>query len=1116
MSGKTRSQRANYIPLLLECEEEELSDAQKEAISIAEKEYQEAVDKINDMMKSHTVVHKGKDVIVLQNGTIDSPTTPITPSQALPPLVATSNLGAAKTGPNLITRASANQAAPRIAPTTYQLLSSVGGRPLMQASANTIKLTSQANAPAGKIAIPAISTVQGIAAIAPGGQVQLASLGQLTKIQAVTTPSGPSTSSVPTVDLTEGEDDRADSREIVFNKLSGKTFPSLVVLARPSLRVKDNSPAVTNKERASMDARVKAVLIYTPTKFTEWLIQQGLVRSEQLCVSHVGNDNKPLKLKLGMYSDASKFPYSGGYVWISECCPQRFVSVFSGSLFEGAPHPPTVLLKLIYHWACQTSVSNVVQWVKVDNFYVKNFFTHLRALCTAAVHTKMGLLGGLNRFVEVGVISLGTTSQDGQQRQVKVEVLGVLDKEAKLVRLRAIEPMQEGDRNLKRRFAKILEPLVHWANANDVGVIVNGKRCSNQNVMEYLRKIVPRMFLRLNNIAANPFKNWNYLEPRPQGFTLRIATAPNGNYMVQPAANDYTMDVSPQSLCEVQYAPGPASSKRPKTQRQPQPVVPDAQASSSNQLQTATAVKRIKLNTTDQTYLDSYYYADMMGNQQCILEDMDANFSVKCVVCPMNFTNNIALMKHIISHVIYESSDPNSKRFLFCPYCLKRMQTTMQLASHRTESHQNSTAVMACCICQCRFPIRQALIKHMHLRHTASEMPYRCGVCQFRSSFHQKVVDHFYEAHTGGCSLQCPICLKIFYACGIRSRGNYVNLTGFYQHLVGHKRQSNRRKCERCVLTFQQSKQVAEHEDCDHKSMRNQARVVPVVSTENNPTIIIPLPKGGAPPPNPASKASASYGSPPNRNFISTPHPIPIHIKAQFNETCIECKQPLVQRYHLTTTLRCLRCRFVTCCLAAMEQHSKTVHTNSKGQQQKLGKDIVLDKPMFCICGFKSNKGNVLASHLAKCGKRSAYPIPGIEAQSASFPPLVNLDDGDEPNQDPNDQWMKAYVKGKDEEKTTSAGANGSGSMLDVLGLVRKASTDDEAAPPSKKGKQDSDEESEVKAAVEVKEQKTDSSSVAVEPMETEAAAAADTSVEEITTDDIEIKEEEEKSTAKD
>jgi hypothetical protein len=83
-----------------------------------------------------------------------------------------------------------------------------------------------------------------------------------------------------------------------------------------------------NKELYVLDAKVKSVLMFTPTKFTEWLIQQGLVRSEQYCTTHVMPDNTtPIKLKLGMYSDVSKFPYSGGYVWISECCPQRFVSV---------------------------------------------------------------------------------------------------------------------------------------------------------------------------------------------------------------------------------------------------------------------------------------------------------------------------------------------------------------------------------------------------------------------------------------------------------------------------------------------------------------------------------------------------------------------------------------------------------------------------------------------------------------------------------------------------------------------------------------------------------------------------------------------------------------------
>lgn len=135
----------------------------------------------------------------------------------------------------------------------------------------------------------------------------------------------------------------------------------------------------------------------------------------------------------GMYSDVSKFPYSGGYVWISECCPTRFVSVFCGSIFEGAAHPPSVLLKLIYHWACQTNVQNVVQWVKVDNLYVKGLFTWLRATCTSAIHEHLRLLGGHGKKVEVGVISLGTTSHDGTQRQVKVEVLGVLDPVSKLV-----------------------------------------------------------------------------------------------------------------------------------------------------------------------------------------------------------------------------------------------------------------------------------------------------------------------------------------------------------------------------------------------------------------------------------------------------------------------------------------------------------------------------------------------------------------------------------------------------------------------------------------------------------------------------------------------------------
>lgn len=308
------------------------------------------------------------------------------------------------------------------------------------------------------------------------------------------------------VDLTK-DDDKTDATEVTFNKLNGKTFPSLVVVARPSLRVKE----AFKNDRTVLDAKVKNVLMHSPVKFTEWLIQQGLVKSEQLCLIHPGKS-----LKLGMYSDSNKFPYSGGYVWISQCCPTRFVSVFNSSIFEAAPYAPTVLLKLIYHWTCQTNVSNVVQWVKVDNSYLKNFYSWLRAVCTLALQSNVAKMGGPGRKIEIGVISLGTTTQDGKQRQVKVEVLGVLDHEHKQLRLRAVEPVTEGETNHKKRFIKILEPLNEWINRdsqiltdltvdksvlqqmgfkNIIQVAPNDQtKAGNYNIMDYLRRIVPRMF----------------------------------------------------------------------------------------------------------------------------------------------------------------------------------------------------------------------------------------------------------------------------------------------------------------------------------------------------------------------------------------------------------------------------------------------------------------------------------------------------------------------------------------------------------------------------------------------------------------------------------------------
>lgn len=230
-------------------------------------------------------------------------------------------------------------------------------------------------------------------------------------------------------------------------------------------------------------------------------------------------------------------------------------------------------------------------------------YTWLRAACTVAIQSHARQLGGLGVKVQVGVISLGTTSQDGNKREVKVEVLGVLETSTRHIRLRAVEPVLEGERNYKKRFSKILEPVFNWvhpasiivtdltvdkATLHQMGFLHVQQTTStdyansNRTIMEYLRRIVPRMFqntlsllsrpiiqqfldelvwrewygttvlqcfdniiqhlseqtrndlgqsliARLNKVAANPFKNWCV----PVGGTPKVVEQPQPKRFVR-------------------------------------------------------------------------------------------------------------------------------------------------------------------------------------------------------------------------------------------------------------------------------------------------------------------------------------------------------------------------------------------------------------------------------------------------------------------------------------------------------------------------------------------------------------------------------------------------------
>ena len=67
-----------------------------------------------------------------------------------------------------------------------------------------------------------------------------------------------------------------------------------------------------------------------------------------------------------MYSDAKKFPNSGGYVWLSDDSRNKYVSVFKSSIFETVIQPPSVVLKMVYHYVCQVKIHKSVHCFSVS------------------------------------------------------------------------------------------------------------------------------------------------------------------------------------------------------------------------------------------------------------------------------------------------------------------------------------------------------------------------------------------------------------------------------------------------------------------------------------------------------------------------------------------------------------------------------------------------------------------------------------------------------------------------------------------------------------------------------------------------------------------------------
>ena len=758
-----------------------------------------------------------------------------------------------------------------------------------------------------------------------------------------------------------------------------KTFPALSVTAKPQKTV---GPQF---KRSELDGRVKKLLVDGPAKFTEWLISQGLVKTEHY--QEVMGVQK--KLKLGMHSDSKKFPHSGGYVWILEG-QSKYTSVFSGSLFDPASEAsaptPTICLKLLYHWSCQTNLANVGNWVKVPNKKINQFYSMMRAVCVAAVQDEVtGLGGSRSNAVEVGVISLGTTTADGQRREVRVEVLGVMDRVTKQIRLRATEPIPGATQ--QERFTKIFEMLPTWVHPSsqivtDFSVdketlhkvgFKNVQLCSlntdrsaqstgNWAIMDYLKKVVPKMYQ--NNLSALSVQDiQQFLDELTfrelfghyplacfDGIIQRISTqtamCATKSQLMGDTVTEFLTKVSENPFKDWRYSdrhtdlrvpitPGPRGAA-PAIYKSPSPASNKRAGSEESD---ETFMKRMKASGKEMIPMESFYYATLPGDTGVQATEFKADMAFKCPITRKTFMNNIQFMKFLHLQVDTQRETAIDIADLSqCNFCYKDFDSETKV-----QAHQDTECVYAYKrgkqyvdrITNTVFSIQSQLIQHMMKTHVKYEMPYSCQVCGYRSSFHHDVIEHFQLQHDRTDKLLCPKSLRVFSL--YTSQGyNPAAATAYLQHIQKMEDLKGKAslKCKKSVLRFSEDKHLRAHLADDFSSYKEFDDVEPFQYLAGDEPVMIPSPEEKTMRLAIRNLANimpqqSSFAAQNLEDLVKIQI---FNISARTNfqaiydaagDRCLECGRSMTSGGHYAAYLCCTKCRFSTCCAAAMAKHQK-------------------------------------------------------------------------------------------------------------------------------------------------------------------------------------------------
>lgn len=399
------------------------------------------------------------------------------------------------------------------------------------------------------------------------------------------------------------------------------------------------------------------------------------------------------------------------------------------------------------------------------------------------------------------------------------------------------------------------------------------------------------------------------------------------------------------------------------------------------------------------TELVPHYYGEVPGDPAL---GRETNLcKLECHKCREEFADNIEFYAHMKVHLF----DHHLSNMLMCRYCVLQFRDQQELDKHVHETHNPTARPLVCRLCMMNFNTPTLLINHMVDKHVQAELPYRCQVCNYASSYYTKLIDHFEEAHRGGPYVLCHFCLYVRTV----APSNADKLSHWVlAHLNEHTRSV---RCGFCVLTLK------------NKARRSSDAHMVVHATYKNRKDVAPYPLAGCL----LRVAGARLGRPSAARPLIVAHQDPqdkmrpllamsrrqrvlgdVKARVGAEDVCKECDAPMSTPGHYRAKLRCALCCYATCCSAMMPRHNSVFHPpmSKRPADYELSRPIILKAPLRCVCGFASNSGNRIATHLAKCGKRTALPPasaapvpaavgPGKEEQGGHFLANLMLNDDD-------------------------------------------------------------------------------------------------------------------------